>query len=93
MQQVVWLTRELVKHAVKESDELYLWLLRQVVGKMEGLSLHLSLFMWDLLSCLLFWGKKTHAIWHCHHHHHSFCYFVFCVIDLFYLFHSLRWNE
>ena len=47
-----------MKHAVKESDELYLWLLRQVVGKMEGLSLHLSLFMWDLLSCLLFWGEK-----------------------------------
>ena len=47
-----------MKHAVKESDELYLWLLRQVVGKMEGLSLYLSLFMRDLLSCLLFWGKK-----------------------------------
>ena len=45
-----------MKHAVKESDELYLWLLRQVVGKMEGLSLHLNLFMWNLLSALL--GKK-----------------------------------
>ncbi|KAL8567155.1 hypothetical protein ACOMHN_033057 [Nucella lapillus] len=31
-QQVVWLTKELVKHNVKDSDELYLLLLRQVVG-------------------------------------------------------------
>lgn len=31
-QQIVWLTKELVKQNVKDSDELYLLLLRQVVG-------------------------------------------------------------
>ncbi|KAK7115612.1 hypothetical protein V1264_001450 [Littorina saxatilis] len=30
--QITWLTRELIKHAVKDSDELYLWLLRSIVG-------------------------------------------------------------